>query len=73
VEYDTLLYTSRIDSAKEAITRVRVAFLINVLAAFTLVLGVRNGYFSWYRFFVFFMTSAQDARRLTRSKSHKIN
>jgi hypothetical protein len=54
MDYEDLLYMSRIESAKESITRVRLAFLVNLLASFTLMLGVWNGYFSWYRFFVLY-------------------
>jgi hypothetical protein len=52
MDHQELLYESRIESAKESITRSRVAFLINVLAAFTLMLGDWNAYFSWYTEFL---------------------
>jgi len=52
MDHQQLLYSSRIDSAKESITRSRVAFLVNVLAAFTLMLGEWNAYFSWYTGFI---------------------
>ena len=52
MDHQELLYASRINSAKESITRSRVAFLVNVLAAFTLMLGDWNAYFSWYTEFL---------------------
>jgi len=47
-----LLYKSRIESAKEAITRSRVSFLINALASFALILAEWNAYFTWYTDFI---------------------
>ncbi|HEY4364563.1 MAG TPA: hypothetical protein VGN17_26605 [Bryobacteraceae bacterium] len=52
MDSEQLLVTMRIDSAKEAITRLRLALLVAVIASSTVMLTVWNGYFSWYRFFV---------------------
>lgn len=52
MDYEDFNYRSRLDSAKEAITRVRFSFLANVVASLTVALAIWNGYFSWYRYFV---------------------
>jgi hypothetical protein len=52
MDTEQLLITMRIDSAKEAMTRLRLALLVAVTASSAVMLAVWNGYFSWYRFFV---------------------
>src|SRR5437764_9009603 len=49
---EELLITSRIESAKQSITRSRNVLVIAVLVSVTLFIAEFNGYFSWYRYFV---------------------
>lgn len=52
MDYEEFTFKTRLESAKEAITRVRFSFLLNLVASLTVSLAVWNGYFSWYRYFV---------------------
>lgn len=51
-DYKRMMLQSRLEAAKDSITRARYVILICILASLALIVADLNGYFSWYRFFV---------------------
>jgi hypothetical protein len=52
IDYKKMMLETRLEAAKDSITRARYVILICVLASLALIVADLNGYFSWYRFFI---------------------